>query len=224
MTRTINALLLGATLLLAACEAQPKTEPKDTPKPAARPIEEPPPSEPAVLSGVGPSGAEGRDARRQAALDLLTDGQTAAALPIDATGPDQKFDPRLAEKLAPKVWLSDAPSSSSHRTAKIKYKPTRVEGPLDRDIIYRMVRAHINEVRSCYNAGLSQNSKLAGRVTINFVILGTGKVGSSVLRETTLGDTTVGNCIAKAVKRWTFPKPRGGDNVIVDFAFDLSPK
>jgi hypothetical protein len=183
-----------------------------------------------VLSGVGPSGAEGRDARRQAALDLLTDGQTAAALPIDATGPDQKFDPRLAEKLAPKVWLSDSPISGSssgsgvHRTAKIKYNPTKVEGPLDRDIIYRMVRAHINEVRSCYNAGLSQNPKLAGRVTINVVILGTGKVGASVVRETTLGDTTVGNCIAKAVKRWTFPKPRGGDNVIVDFAFDLSPK
>src|SRR5690606_8655835 len=113
MTRTINTLLLGATLVLAACEAQPKTEPKDTPTPAATPIEEPPPSEPAVLSGVGPSGAEGRDARRQAALDLLTDGQTAAALPIDATDPDQKFDPRLAEKMAPKVRLSDVPSSSS---------------------------------------------------------------------------------------------------------------
>ena len=78
-------------------------------------------------------------------------------------------------------------------------------------------------MRSCYNAGLSKDRKLEGRVVVNFVIFGTGKVNSSVVAESTLSDQAVANCIAKAVKRWTFPKPRGGENVIVDYPFELEP-
>ncbi|NJO54281.1 MAG: energy transducer TonB, partial [Bacteroidales bacterium] len=78
-------------------------------------------------------------------------------------------------------------------------------------------------VRSCYNAGLTKNPNLQGRVAVNFVITGTGKVGSSVVQESTVKDSSVANCIAKAVKRWQFPKPRGGGNVIVTYPFNLEP-
>jgi outer membrane biosynthesis protein TonB len=166
--------------------------------------------------------AEERARRRQAALDLLTDGRSAAELPVAATEPGKKFDSQLHEKLTPKVWVSDGPSGGS-RLPQIRQGKAKVQGPLDRDVIRRIVRAHINEIRSCYSAGQKENRKLAGRVTINFVIGGNGKVASAVVEETTLSDTTVGNCIAKAVKRWTFPKPRGGENVIVSYPFELSP-
>jgi biopolymer transport protein ExbD len=99
----------------------------------------------------------------------------------------------------------------------------KVEGNLDGDIIRRIVRAHINEVRSCYNAGLTKNPELEGRVTIDFVIASTGKVGDSKVAENTLSDENVGACIAKAVKRWTFPKPGGGGEVEVSYPFQLSP-
>lgn len=109
------------------------------------------------------------------------------------------------------------------RTPRVRQAKAKVQGALDRDIIRRIVRAHINEVRSCYNAGLTKNPNLQGRVAVNFVITGTGKVGSSVVQESTLKDSSVSNCIAKAVKRWKFPKPRGGGNVIVTYPFNLSP-
>ena len=109
------------------------------------------------------------------------------------------------------------------RVPQVRQAKAQVQGALDRDIIRRIVRAHINEVRSCYNAGLTKNPNLQGRVAVNFVITGTGKVGSSVVQESTIKDSSVGNCIAKAVKRWTFPKPRGGGNVIVTYPFNLSP-
>jgi TonB family protein len=215
--RIATLALLGA--LFCGCEA--KIEPAPAAKPSASPRVEALPTTTEPLTGVGPSGAEGRVARRQAALELLTDGRSAALLPIAATEPGEKFDSRLAEKMAPKVWVSDSPRSGS--SSQVKQGKATVTGPLDKDIIRRLVRAHINEVRSCYNAGLSENRKLAGRVVINFVIGRTGKVASSVVAESTLSDTTVGNCIAKAVKRWTFPKPRGDDSVIVTYPFDLSP-
>lgn len=108
------------------------------------------------------------------------------------------------------------------RVPKVRQAKAKVQGALDRDIIRRIVRAHINEVRSCYNAGLTKNPNLQGRVAINFVITGTGKVGTAVVQESSLKDKSVGNCIAKAVKRWKFPKPQGGGNVIVTYPFNLS--
>jgi hypothetical protein len=98
-----------------------------------------------------------------------------------------------------------------------------VKGALDRDIIRRIVRAHINEVRSCYDDGLANDPQLAGRVSINFVISGSGSVSSALVQDSTVSDATVSACIAAAVETWKFPKPRGGGNVIVTYPFNLSP-
>ena len=96
-------------------------------------------------------------------------------------------------------------------------------GALDKDIIRRIVRAHINEVRYCYNQALARDPNAKGRVAVQFTIGGTGKVPSAVVQETTMKDAGVGNCIAQAVKRWTFPKPEGGGSVIVTYPFVLEP-
>jgi hypothetical protein len=99
-----------------------------------------------------------------------------------------------------------------------------VDGNLDADIIRRIVRAHINEVRTCYRDGLSKDPKLAGGVTIDFVIATSGKVSSSVVASNELTDAGVANCIAKAVKRWTFPKPKPAGEVKVSYPFTLAPQ
>lgn len=97
------------------------------------------------------------------------------------------------------------------------------KGALDRDIIRTVVRAHLNEVRECYNARLTHDPNLEGRVAIDFVIVGDGTVGSSVVASDTLADEAVGQCVAKAVETWVFPKPRGGGNVIVTYPFNFTP-
>jgi len=112
--------------------------------------------------------------------------------------------------------------SRGQRVSTVAHGQPEVQGNLDRDIIRRIIRAHINEVRSCYNAALTSDPTSAGRVAISFVITGKGKVGQSVVQENTTADTKLGTCIAKAVKRWTFPKPRGGGDVTVTYPFVLS--
>jgi MYXO-CTERM domain-containing protein len=97
-----------------------------------------------------------------------------------------------------------------------------VDGELDKDIIRRIVRAHVNEVRSCYNAGLARNSKIRGRVVVDFTIAGTGKVESPTIAETAITDVAVGECIAKAFGRWSFPKPQDGGSVKVSYPLTLS--
>ncbi len=94
-------------------------------------------------------------------------------------------------------------------------------GGLDKDLIRRVVRAHINEIRYCYNQGLARDPNLKGRVAVQFQIGTTGKVPSAVVAENDLKDATVANCITTAVRRWQFPAPPGGGAVIVTYPFIL---
>jgi TonB family protein len=94
-------------------------------------------------------------------------------------------------------------------------------GALDKDIIRRVVRAHLNEVRGCYNQGLERDRTMKGRVAIQFTIGPDGRVPVAEVATTELKDVEVGQCIADAVKRWTFPAPEGGGNVVVTYPFLL---
>ncbi len=98
-----------------------------------------------------------------------------------------------------------------------------VDGKLDKGILRRIVRAHINEVRHCYNQGLSSDPELAGKVVVGFLIGPQGTVLESTVNSTTLDDTEVGECIATAVSRWRFPKPSDGRKVHVAYPFVLTP-
>jgi hypothetical protein len=67
-------------------------------------------------------------------------------------------------------------------------KVAQVVGGLDKDLIRRVVRAHINEVRYCYNQGLAKDPNLKGRVAVQFQIGSTGKVPTAVVSETDVKD------------------------------------
>lgn len=97
------------------------------------------------------------------------------------------------------------------------------KGVLDKELIRRVVRAHINEVRGCYDQGLSRDPNLRGRVEVQFAIGPTGAVSTSVVGESSLPDGAVAQCIAKAVRRWRFPTAALGGSALVTYPFTLSP-
>jgi Ca-activated chloride channel family protein len=117
----------------------------------------------------------------------------------------------------------DAFRGRSMRVPQIRHAKAEVRGALDRDIIRRMVRARINEVRGCYNAALVRDPTTAGRVEINFVIMRDGKVASAVVQSNDTGDARLGSCIAARAKQWAFPEVEGGSTIIVTYPFALSP-
>ncbi len=96
-----------------------------------------------------------------------------------------------------------------------------VRGSLSREVIRRVIRRHINEVRFCYEQELSQRPDLAGRVTVSFIISATGAVQTASVANTTLNNARVEGCVAQAVRRWTFPAPDGGGAVLVNYPFVL---
>ena len=106
------------------------------------------------------------------------------------------------------------------RVPRVRQARADVKGALDKDIIRRVVRSHINEVRACYNQGLAKDPNLKGRVEIAFTIGADGKVTLTKVASTTLSDANVGTCIATTMKRWVFPKPDSG-SVAVTYPFVL---
>ncbi len=97
-----------------------------------------------------------------------------------------------------------------------------VRGSLDKEIIRRIIRRHINEVKYCYESELTKKANLAGRISVQFTIAATGQVIASVLQSSTMGNLKVENCVTQAVRRWEFPKPLGGGIVIVSYPFNFT--
>jgi hypothetical protein len=92
---------------------------------------------------------------------------------------------------------------------------------LDKEIVRRVIRQHKNEVRFCYELGLSVKPELNGRVVTQFTIANNGRVLSSVVSESSMADRDVEQCIAQAVRRWEFPSTQ--QMTMVSYPFVLTP-
>lgn len=113
-------------------------------------------------------------------------------------------------------------SGRSARVPRIRSGAADVRGSLSKEVIRRVIRRHINEVRFCYEQELNQRPDLEGRVTVSFIISPTGAVQSSAVAATTMNNQRVETCVAGAVRRWAFPAPEGGGIVVVNYPFMLT--
>ncbi|MBI2894729.1 MAG: energy transducer TonB [Deltaproteobacteria bacterium] len=96
-------------------------------------------------------------------------------------------------------------------------------GGLSREDIRRVVRLHMAEVRYCYEQGLRARPDLAGRVAVHFVVGAQGRVLTSGVSSSTLGDASVGSCVSHAVQRWSFPAIPTGGVTSVNYPFTFTP-
>lgn len=108
------------------------------------------------------------------------------------------------------------------RVPRIRTGNADVRGSLSREVIRRVIRRHINEVRFCYEQELNARPDLEGRVQVSFIISPTGAVQSATIGSSTINNARVEGCVAQAVRRWTFPAPDGGGVVGVNYPFVLS--
>jgi TonB family protein len=111
----------------------------------------------------------------------------------------------------------------SARKVKVFAGTARVQGSLDKNIIRRVIRRHLAEVKFCYvSKGLASNQKLAGQVKVQFIIQTNGRVSSVAIASSSLNHSGTEACIRRAIRRWRFPKPEGGI-VVVRYPFNFKP-
>jgi TonB family protein len=97
-----------------------------------------------------------------------------------------------------------------------------VRGTLDKEIIRRIVRRHLNEVKFCYQEALARRPSLEGRLVTQFTIAATGTVLAAVVQSSTLQAASVESCVVNAIKRWEFPAPDHGGMAMVSYPFTFA--
>ncbi len=92
-------------------------------------------------------------------------------------------------------------------------------GELSKDEIQRVITSHVGEIQYCYEKQLRQNTGLAGRVVLEWVVTPSGSVSVVKVTTSSLSSTEATNCMMDKVKKWKFPKPRGSGGVTVVYPF-----
>ena len=98
----------------------------------------------------------------------------------------------------------------------VKILPPTVTGDLDKAIIHRYVRREQNKLSYCYEHELLAHPTLQGDILVKFFIAPDGSVQAST---GTGFDTTVANCVADVVRAISFPAPKDGGGVTVNYPF-----
>jgi len=94
-----------------------------------------------------------------------------------------------------------------------------VQGSLDPSLIKKVIQENRNAIRYCYERELQVKKDLSGVIKSQFIISPTGAVSMSVVKDSTMKNPNVENCIAQKIRGLIFPKPKGGGIVIVNYPF-----
>lgn len=94
-----------------------------------------------------------------------------------------------------------------------------IMGSLDKEIIRKVIKEHLAQIRYCYEKELTRSPGLFGKVATEFVISGQGNVQSASVTDSTMKNTEVEQCITAKIRTWIFPKPKGGGVVVVKYPF-----
>ncbi|HEX3905638.1 MAG TPA: AgmX/PglI C-terminal domain-containing protein [Polyangia bacterium] len=97
-----------------------------------------------------------------------------------------------------------------------------VHGSLDKEIIRRIVRRHIDEVKYCYERELVRKRTLRGQAIFELTISRNGEVTTARLRGSTLRTPRAESCLVAAIRTWRFPYDLAQDDTATRAA-DLTP-
>jgi TonB family protein len=198
----------------------------------------------AILTGKGPTRS-----RSRSVVDVLH-GQSVRSTDLDAAlknmsgvsraGSAEDMEVKLTtrrSKQSKKVSIKDFVKSfdrkekTLEKMGNIKVRKPKREGPAsssamrDDKAISNYVKKNMRSIKAAYNRVLKQNPNLAGKITIRFTILPSGRVSSVSVVESTVDDETLKTRIMRVIKNWRFPSiPDSEGNVTVNFPFIFQPK
>lgn len=83
-------------------------------------------------------------------------------------------------------------------------------GTLDANSVSSVIRRRQSAIQNCYERVLKSNPDAGGKLVLQFTIGTRGRVTSTKVVSDISGGS-VGTCASRAVKRWRFPRPKGGE-------------
>lgn len=105
--------------------------------------------------------------------------------------------------------------SAATDDARLARRPT---GTLDEAAVKKTIHRHQNEVRFCIENDLEVRAPAAAKLRVEATLRDTGSVSNvDVLERSDDMPKPIECCLAQAVRRWTFPAPKGGRGAVVSF-------
>jgi hypothetical protein len=114
-------------------------------------------------------------------------------------------------------WMDVGREPGELRTAMVSRMVHDVtDGPVP---IEEMVRARSRQIRACYERSLKRDPSLAGTVSLQVRVGGSGRVSAAAVESSTLVDANeVGECLAHEARSWKFATGRNS-TVVYPFVF-----
>ncbi len=94
-----------------------------------------------------------------------------------------------------------------------------VEEGLTKDEVAEVIHRHLSEVRYCYESAMVRTPDIEGKLIINFVIGAPGSVKTADVKQSTLPDPRLDDCVLRRLVTWKFPQTKGGVDVAVSYPF-----
>ncbi len=106
------------------------------------------------------------------------------------------------------------------RTIRGKVKASKVmakvRGSLSKAAVSKAINSRIGRIQRCYEKELMKSNKtLSGKIKAEWTVTTSGRVRGAKVKLNTLGNQKVASCVLKEIKKIKFPKPKGGEVVIV---------
>lgn len=92
---------------------------------------------------------------------------------------------------------------------------------VDPELIRKVIRSHLSQVRYCYERALQTAPSLAGRVLVNFQIGTTGTVSAAQVKKGLTSE--LDECLRTRVMLWVFPTSANQGLVSVSYPFVFHP-
>lgn len=114
---------------------------------------------------------------------------------------------------------NSAVAGQGHSFIALDTKLASVDEGLTKEEVARVIHAHMNEIRYCYESAILRNSNLEGKLLLDFKIGAAGDVKKAEERESSFADRGVSGCVIRRLLAWRFPHPRGGVTVSISYPF-----
>jgi metallo-beta-lactamase class B len=101
--------------------------------------------------------------------------------------------------------------------------PQEARERVDQEVVRRVIKSHLSDVKNCYEPELAKNPRLGGVMNVDFTIGAAGRVLMSSLDSSSMHNEAVETCTVMAVRRWLFPRLVGNDVLMVSYPFKLTP-
>jgi len=96
---------------------------------------------------------------------------------------------------------------------------SKVEEGLTKDEVGAVIHSHLSEIRYCYESAMIRTPDIEGKLIVDFIISSAGSVKSTAVKNSTLSDPRLDDCILRRLATWKFPQPKGKIDVAVTYPF-----